>query len=294
VTVALSGDGGDELFAGYDRYMVNLRRSRYVIPSWMGRLYRNYVYPHLPQSLRGRKFAWNISLSQRDRYIDGLSFLPALHRERNLFTDDFVATARRLANPLRQFQDYYDGADARDPLSRLLYLDMKTYLTADILAKVDRMSMATSLEMRCPILDHELVEWVAGLPVKYKFQSGTRKYLLKKLAMRLGVPSALLHRPKQGFSLPLVHWMRHELKDGLLGILTEPRTLQRGYFNPGAIRGLLDEHFRGHRDRAGAIWLLLIFELWHRNFLEARGVSHSGFVPDLADSGCATPTGSVP
>jgi asparagine synthase (glutamine-hydrolysing) len=293
VTVALSGDGGDELFAGYDRYMVNLRRSRYVIPPWIGRLYRNYVYPRLPHDVRGRKFAWNISLPQRERYLDGLSFLPALHRERNLFTDDFVATTRQLADPFRQFEDYYDGAPARDPLSRLLYLDMKTYLTADILAKVDRMSMATSLEMRCPILDHELVEWVVSLPVKYKFQSGTRKYLLKKLATRLGIPSVLLHRPKHGFSLPLVHWMRNELKDGLLEILTEPRTLQRGYFNPAAIRGLLDEHFRGRRDHAGAIWLLLVFELWHRNFLEARGVNHSGFVAELADSACARPTGSV-
>lgn len=292
VTVALSGDGGDELFAGYDRYIVNLRRGRYVIPPWMGRLYRNYVYPRLPQDVRGRKFAWNISLPQRERYLDGLSFLPALHRERNLFTDDFVATAGQLADPLRQFEDYYDSAPAQDPLSRLLYLDMKTYLTADILAKVDRMSMATSLEMRCPILDHELVEWVVGLPLKFKFQSGARKYLLKKLAVRLGIPPALLHRRKQGFSLPLVHWMRDELKDGLLGILTEPRTLQRGYFNPNTIRGLLDEHFRGRRDHSGVIWLLLVFELWHRNFLEARRLNHSGFMPEVSDSGCAS-AGSV-
>jgi asparagine synthase (glutamine-hydrolysing) len=293
VTVALSGDGGDELFAGYDRYIVNLRRGRFVVPPWMGQLYRNHVYPRLPQHLRGRKFAWNISLPQRERYLDGLSFLPALHRERNLFTDDFVATARQLANPFQQFEDYYEEAPARDALSRLLYLDMKTYLTADILAKVDRMSMATSLEMRCPILDHELVEWVAGLPVKYKFQSGTRKYLLKKLAVRLGIPSVLMDRPKQGFSLPLVHWMRDELKDGLLGILTEPRTLQRGYFNPRAILGLLDEHFRGYRDHAGVIWLLLVFELWHRNFLEARGTGHSGFGAELRDGGGERSAGSV-
>jgi asparagine synthase (glutamine-hydrolysing) len=293
VTVALSGDGGDELFAGYDRYVVNLRRGRYVIPPWMGRLYRNHVYPLLPRDVRGRKFAWNISLPQRDRYLDGLSFLPALHRERTLFTDDFVATARKLADPFRQFEDYYNNAPAQDSLSRLLYLDMKTYLTADILAKVDRMSMARSLEMRCPLLDHELVEWVASLPVKYKFQSGARKYLLKKLAVRLGIPAALLNRRKQGFALPLVHWMRQELKEGILGILTEPRTLQRGYFNPGAIRGLLDEHFRGRRDHAGAIWLLLVFELWHRNFMEARGSHHPGLMPQPSDTACTSQAGSL-
>ncbi len=293
VTVALSGDGGDELFAGYDRYAANLRRGRYGIPPWLGRLYRSYIYPVLPQNVRGRKFAWNISLSSRERYLDGLSFLPALDRERSLFTDDFLASASRWPDPFDKFRRYYDDSPADDALSRLLYLDIKTYLNADILAKVDRMSMATSLEVRCPILDHEFIEWVASLPVKYKFRTGTRKYLLKKLAERIGVPSALVNRRKQGFSLPLVHWMRAELKDGLLGILTEPRTLQRGYFRPAAIRALLDEHFRGTRDRAGAIWLLLVFELWHRNFLEARGVDHLRFLPELADRGCARPTRSA-
>jgi len=273
VTVALSGDGGDELFAGYDRYAVNIRRERYTIPPWLGKLYRTHIYPVLPQDLRGRKFAWNISLPSRERYLDGLSFLPALDRERSLYTDDFITSARRWADPFEQFRSYYNDAPAHDSLSRLLYLDMKTYLTADILAKVDRMSMATSLEMRCPILDQEFIEWVTSLPVEYKFRMGTRKYLLKKLAERIGVPSALVNRRKQGFSLPLVHWMREELKDGLLGILTEPRTLQRGYFRPEAICALLDEHFRGVRDRTGAIWLLLIFEMWHRNFLEARGAT---------------------
>jgi asparagine synthase (glutamine-hydrolysing) len=154
-----------------------------------------------------------------------------------------------------------------------MYLDTKTYLTADILTKVDRMSMATSLEMRCPILDHVFVEWVAGLPVKYKFRDGQRKFLLKKLAERLGIPSQLLRRRKQGFSLPLVHWMRNELKNGLLQILLEPRTLQRGYFKVEAVRGVLDEHFRGRRDHAAVLWMLLVFELWHRNFLEKKETS---------------------
>src|SRR5712671_2478687 len=175
------------------------------------------------------------------------------------------------SDPFRQFQRYYDDAPATDHLSRLMYLDTKTYLTADILTKVDRMSMATSLEMRCPILDHVFVEWVAGLPLKYKFRNGTRKFMLKKLAERLGIPFQLLQRRKQGFSLPLVHWMRHELRNGLLQILLEPSTLQRGYFKPEAIRGVLDEHVRGRRDHSAVLWMLLVFELWHRNFLEKYG-----------------------
>jgi asparagine synthase (glutamine-hydrolysing) len=149
-----------------------------------------------------------------------------------------------------------------------MYLDTKTYLAGDILTKVDRMSMATSLEMRSPILDHVFVEWVAALPVKYKFRDGTRKFLFKKLAERLGVPGEILRRRKQGFSLPLVHWMRNELKDGLLQGLQEPRTMQRGYFKAESVRVILDEHFRGRRDHSGVLWMMLVFELWHRNFLE--------------------------
>ena len=272
VTVALSGDGGDELFAGYDRYIVNWRRRRYdFVPSWMGKLYRDHMYPLLPHKVKGKKFSWNVTLSSRDRYLDGLSFLPALHRERRLFSDDFVASAQQWSDPFRQYERYYDDAPANDQLSRLMYLDTKTYLTADILTKVDRMSMATSLEMRCPILDHEFVEWAAALPLKYKFRDGTRKFGFKKLAQRLGIPAELLQRRKTGFSLPLVHWMRHELKDGLLTLLLEPRTLQRGYFKPNAIRNLLDEHFRARRDHSGVLWMLLVFELWHRNFLEKQG-----------------------
>ena len=282
VTVALSGDGGDELFAGYDRYIVNWRRRHYdFIPPWVGSLYRNHLYRRLPSSVKGRKLAWNITLASRDRYLDGVSFLPALHRERNLFSREFVSRAQTWANPLRQFEAYYDEAPAADQLSRLMYLDTKTYLTADILAKVDRMSMANSLEVRCPILDHEFVGWAAGLPIRYKFRNGTRKFMLKKLAERLGIPGALLHRRKQGFSMPLVHWMREELKDGLLQILLEPRTLQRGYFEPEAIRTLMDEHFRGLRDRAGLLWLLLVFELWHRNFLEVQRSETPGGLPPI-------------
>ncbi len=279
VTVALSGDGADELFAGYDRYVVNWNRRRYdIAEGWVSEVYRNHLYPRLPSILKRRKFAWNIALCSRDRYLDGISCLPSLHRERELFSEDFVQNTVACTNPFLQFQQYYNEAPASDQLSRLLYLDTKTYLTADILTKVDRMSMASSLEVRCPVLDHEFVEWVAGLPMKYKFRRGGRKYIFKELAKRLGIPSAILDRRKQGFALPLVHWMRDELKD-MLNILLEPRTLQRGYFKPDAIRRILDDHFRSRRDHSQVLWLLLIFELWHRNFLEASSYSSRSITP---------------
>jgi asparagine synthase (glutamine-hydrolysing) len=270
VTVALSGDGGDELFAGYDRYLVAMERRKFDrVPDWLGRIYRDRLHHRVPAAMYGKNLAWNASLSARDRYLDDVSYLPVLHRERGLFSDEFLASARRQPDPLEQWQHYYDEAPARDPLSRLLYLDTKTYLTADILAKVDRMSMATSLEVRVPMLDHQFVEWVARLPVEWKFRAGSRKFILKKLAERLGIPSALLHRRKQGFQLPLVDWMRDSVKDQFLRVLSEPRTLQRGYFKPEAVRALIDEHVRGRRNRSGLLWRMLVLELWHRNFMEA-------------------------
>ena len=271
VTVALSGDGGDELFAGYDRYLVAMERRKFDhVPRWLGQLYREQLHERIPAGVYGRNLAWNASLSPRDRYIDGVSYFPALHREKSLFSREFIQSVKSLPDPLKLWQEYFDEAPAADTLSRLMYLDVKTYLTGDILTKVDRMSMATSLEVRVPMLDHEFVEWVASLPVDWKFRTGNRKYILKKLAERLGIPTQLLHRRKQGFQLPLVDWMRSEMKDQFLRVLLEPRTLQRGYFKPEAVRALVDEHARGRRNRSGMLWRMLVLELWHRNFMEAE------------------------
>ena len=273
VTVALSGDGGDELFAGYDRYPVHLERQKYErIPAWMGSAFRRHVYPRLDRSARGRRFGFNISLPACDRYLDSISYLPALGRERELFSTDFLEWTHHAADPSDAYRKYFADAKAPDRLSRLLYLDTRTYLTADVLAKVDRMSMANSLEVRCPILDHVFVEWVASLPSRWKLRMGTRKYALRQLARKLGVPG--LDRPKQGFAMPLKHWWRGELNH-MLEILLEPRTLQRGYFNPQSVKALVNEHQSGRRDRPTDLWLLLIFELWHRNFLEAGKLASS-------------------
>jgi asparagine synthase (glutamine-hydrolysing) len=154
-----------------------------------------------------------------------------------------------------------------------MYLDTKTYLTADVRAKVDRMSMANSLEVRSPLLDHVFVEYAASLPSSWKLRGGERKYILKKLAERVGVPARAIYRPKQGFSMPLRHWWREQLRGDIVQLLLEPRTLQRGYFNPKAVRRLLDEHISGRRNGPYEIWMLLSLELWHRNFLEKRGIA---------------------
>jgi asparagine synthase (glutamine-hydrolysing) len=157
-------------------------------------------------------------------------------------------------------------------------------MVADILTKVDRMSMLNSLEVRVPILDHELVEWAAGLSSTWKLRGRQQKYILLKLAERVGVPREVLYRKKQGFALPLVHWMSHELKDMLM-ILLEPRTLDRGYFAVGGVRKIMDDHMIRGRTATGRLWRLLMFELWHRNFLE-KYIKPAGLfsLPVVADS----------
>ena len=269
VTVALSGDGGDELYAGYDRYHINLKRRTFErVPVWLGRGYRNYVYPRLPHNTRGKKFAFNISLGTCDRYIDSVSYLPPDLSEQFIFSSDFLNFASGCTPPAELFRNYYDRAPADEELSRMQYLDTKTYLPADVLTKVDRMSMATSLEVRCPLLDQEFVEWSASLAPHWKLRMGQSKYALKKLAERLGIPACTINRPKQGFAMPLVHWFRKELKSGIAQILLEPRSLARGYFNRAGVQTLIEEHWRGRRDNSGSLWILLMFELWHRNYLD--------------------------
>ena len=283
VTVALSGDGGDEVFAGYDRYRTALHDRAFPwVPEWTRSLYRNHIHQRLPYSVPGRSLAYSISLPWDKRYAEDVSLQP-IFRELRLLSEDVLARAEQ-DNPLNALHYYLERAPAKDPLSRLLYLDSKTYLPGDILTKVDRMSMLTSLEVRVPILDHVFLEWATSLTPEWKMRGGKQKYMLKKLAQRVGVPREVLDRPKQGFALPLVHWTRHDLKDMIMSVLLQPRTLQRGYFKPEAVRQLLDEHFRQRRNHSGRIWRLLAFELWHRNYLEAIPRPETGIPLEAAVS----------
>lgn len=289
VTVALSGDGGDEAFAGYERYWIHLhQRAHDWIPQWARWLYREQIHRWIPSGVPGRSLAYSMLLPWDERYVEAVSLQP-FQRQLGLLSADFLdAQRKRNGDPLQLFRDYLRQAPARDPLSRVLYLDTKTYLPGDILTKVDRMSMAASLEARVPILDHKFLEWVTGLGPEWKMRNGQQKYIFRKLAERVGVPREVLNRPKQGFALPLVHWMRGELKDLILSVLLEPRALQRGYLNPQGVRRLLDEHFAGRRDHSPRIWRLLMFELWHRNFLSQLRAAEPASAPfptlDIAGS----------
>lgn len=270
VTVALSGDGGDEIFAGYDRYRIHATRARFnKLPATLGRFYRRYLHRQLPRSFRGRGLIYNLSLPARERYVDMISFLPGFERDTPLLTRAFRENAKSGEDPQEIMFRHFERAKADDDLSRIQYLDTKTYLAEDILTKVDRMSMATSLEVRSPFLDHLLVEWASGLTPEWKLRGNQQKFILRKLAGRVGVPASILSLPKRGFAVPLVHWMRNEMKEFILTTLTEPRTLQRGYLDPIGVNVLLSEHFSLRRDHSDTIWRLLMFELWHRNYLAA-------------------------
>jgi len=238
------------------------------LPQGLRKMYREKLFPLLPNGMRGRRLSYSLSLPWKERYAEEMCFIPPFEREMPLLTPEFRATIAEDGDPTDILMRYFEQAPAHDPISQMLYVDTKTYLVEDILTKVDRMSMLTSLEVRVPILDHLFVEWVTKLGPEWKMRGGKQKYILRKLAERVGVPKEVLYRPKQGFQLPLVHWMRHEMKDLILTVLLEPRTMQRGYFDPTGVRRLLDDHFSGRRNSSGHIWRLLIFELWHRNFLE--------------------------
>lgn len=267
VTVVLSGDGGDEAFGGYERYWSHQERSKYSVPQWAGRLYRNQIYRRLPHGTKGRNLAYSLSLPPPERYFESVSIV-ATQRNYEILSQDFLKSSRVDADPLDIFRAYIRDAPATDELSRILYLDSKTYLPGDILTKVDRMSMACSLEARAPLLDHILLEWVAGLSAKWKISKRGQKLILTKLAERLGVPREVLYRPKQGFALPLTYWMRNELKEFVQDLLLDPRTLQRGYFSESGLRRLLAAFFCGEMNDCHEIWRLMMFELWYRNFVD--------------------------
>jgi len=254
VTVALSGDGGDELFAGYTRYGIQQRRqASAMIPQSLWRFYRERLFPLLPKRMKGRQLSYNLSLPWKERYADEVCLIPAFERDMPLLSPEFRATVAESGDPQDLLLRLFESAPAHDPISQMLYVDTKTYLVEDILTKVDRMSMLTSLEVRVPILDHVFVEWVTSLGPEWKMRDGKQKYIFRKLAERVGVPREVLYRPKRGFALPLVHWTRNEMKELILGVLLDSRTLQRGYLDPKGVRHLLGEPFSGRRKPSGRV-----------------------------------------
>ena len=268
VTVALGGDGGDENLAGYRRYVFDYweNQLRRFVPPWtrhrvFGPLGR--WYPPLrwaPRMFRAKATFQSLSCSPLEGYFNSMSGLRP-HEKPRLFSADF---RRELGSytSLEVMRHYYDRADTHDLLSRIQYVDMKTYLPDDILVKVDRASMAVSLEVRAPLLDHLFVEMVATIPSSLKLRGRTGKYIFKK-ALAAVLPPEILYRKKQGFAVPLAHWFRHELRDFAYETLFSG---QDGILDTAFVRTMWEQHQKGTYDRSAVLWGLLMFRKWQEMF----------------------------
>jgi asparagine synthase (glutamine-hydrolysing) len=266
VTVVLSGDGGDELFGGYDRYLPHPRVARFDrLPLPGVRAAAALAWPLLPHGTKGKNFLRHVAHDPAGRYLDSISFFRADERAA-LYSADVRAAA--VLDAERTLSRHFDRFAALPHDSRMMRFDFETYLPEDVLTKVDRMSMAHSIESRVPLLDNRVIDFSASLPAHFKIHDGRRKHILKE-TLRTMLPDAILSRRKQGFGIPLGTWFRGGLTGLFSDVLETPRTRQRGYFDPAFVRRLLREHLDGQRDHTLRLWQLLVFELWHRQYLDA-------------------------
>jgi len=263
IKVVLTGDGGDEIFAGYDKYSVEQRERRYrYIPSLIRSLLGT-VGGRMAEGMKGRNFLRHIALNGSDRYLDSGTLFDR-QAQGALFQES--AAERVLAeDPWKELSACLAREDSHW-LSAIQYLDIKTYLPLDILTKVDRMSMAHSLEARVPLLDHKLVEFAATIPARLKLHDGRTKHIFKQ-AMHGILPQPIIDRPKQGFAVPLGRWFRGELNGFVHDLLLSPTSRARNIFNPAYIEKLLLLQSRG-RPLDLQLWTLISFELWCRTFLD--------------------------
>lgn len=272
VKVILSGDGGDEVFGGYEHYQAQ-KLSRSPLPFLFSRIIHPFVRMIPPsQKKKGvwnkiRRFGQGFEHSSEYKHLRWMMFLTDKDKK-SLYAPELQEKLGG-AKPLYEtmpFDDLYKRSDFFDALNGELYLDLKTYLVDDILVKVDRMSMATSLETRVPILDHKIVEFAYSLPGNLKLNGLTTKWIFKKSMERL-LPHPNIYRKKEGFSIPIKHWLRTELKDLMLDYLNPQRIRNGGLFRFDFIEKMIDLHLKQRENFSHQLWALLVFEIWRENYL---------------------------
>ena len=265
VTVALSGDGGDENFAGYRRYRWHSyeERMRHLLPLSVRRPLFGFLgaaYPKAdwaPKVFRAKTTFQAMARDTAEGYFHGVSVMGDDLRER-LYSPAF----KRRLNGYRAVEvmrRHFTRCAHLDTVSQVQYLDMKTYLVGDILTKVDRASMAHALEVRVPFLDHKLMEWISGLPASFKLRGREGKFMLKR-ALEPYLPQDIMYRKKMGFSIPLAEWFRGPLREKLTTALTSERMADTGLFDMAFVKRMVEDHVSGRRDYSASLWSLLMFD----------------------------------
>jgi asparagine synthase (glutamine-hydrolysing) len=272
VKVILSGDGGDELLAGYEHYQAQkLSKNPLMWPlhKLMPPLIKNF--PPSPK----KKGVWNkmqryfrgIEMDKNLRHLRWMMFL-SREEKKSLYSGNFKEKLKGITSLHEQepFRSIFKRMNDYDEINRELFLDLNTYMVDDILVKVDRMSMATSLETRVPLLDHNVVEFLFNIPGHLKLNGMSSKWIFKKTMERL-LPKANIYRKKEGFSIPIKHWLRTELKEMTLDYLGERRIKKEGLFSSSAVNSLIKSHLEKKCNNSHQIWALLVFEIWKDTYL---------------------------
>jgi asparagine synthase (glutamine-hydrolysing) len=267
VTVALSGDGGDEFWAGYRKHRVDHWEQRARAALGPAAQAVGWLAHALPQSVKGARMLRHLAVSPDQAFALKQAygmFEPSA--KPRLYTSDFLHAVAG-ADPLDHLRTLYRSCRSADPLDRSMYVDSQTYMIDDILTKVDRMSMAVSLEAREPLLDHKLLEFAARVPSSLKLKNGRSKHLLRRV-LDSRVPAAITARRKQGFDAPIGDWLRRQLAPMASSLLLDARSRERGIFNAREVRRLWDEHQSRRADHRHRLWQLVMLELWFRQFVD--------------------------
>jgi asparagine synthase (glutamine-hydrolysing) len=274
VTVVLSGDGGDEIFGGYEHYIAQkvARTIDFALFRPFHKLLAKTTHLFPPSELkkgfvnRIKRFSEGLENSYINRHFRWMIFLSNFQKTR-LYSPDFLAEDFLKRLPQRvPFDTYFENSKLYEGINQDLYLDLKTYMVDNILVKVDRMSMATSLEARVPLLDYKMVEFAFSLPSHFKVKGSVTKWFFKKVMEGI-LPYEIIYRRKEGFSIPIKNWLKQELKELMMEYLSEKRVKEAGFFNYNYVKKLIDEHLNAKQNHAHRLWALILFSLWREKFL---------------------------
>jgi asparagine synthase (glutamine-hydrolysing) len=279
VKVVMGGDGGDENFAGYDRYAGNRIVDYYcMIPRPVRNLLTKTLLKSIPESFGykslAQKIAWLDAMSQHkdgDRYAESMSFLRFTHEaKQKLFKKEYQNEVQDF-DSLSKILKHFDSSNVKELVDKMLYTDLMTRMPDHLLTIADRMSMAHSIEDRSPLIDYKLVEYAASIPGDLKLKGKNLKYILRKTASKY-LPDELIYREKQGFGFPIAIWMRTDLKNFLQNLFKQSKFISMGIFDGDYVSNIINEHLSGIRDHNFRIWILLNLEIWYRIYFEKQSL----------------------